>query len=89
MNILEILGATTIGIIVAVEFLAAIGIGITLYKIYGVSRRFNSTTVHHHHHYNEPRHDHDVDTHDELVADGYDDDEDEDAQEVPSQERPF
>ena len=89
MSIIEIIGASTIGIIIAVEFLAAIGIGITLYKIYGVSRRFNSTAVHHHHHYNEPRHDYDVDTHDELVADGYDDDEDEDAQEVPSQEKPF
>ena len=88
MSIIEIIGASTIGIIIAVEFLAAIGIGITLYKIYGVTRRFNSTPVVHHHHYNEPRHEHDVDTHDDLVGETYDDDE-EDAQEVPEQERPF
>ena len=52
MPIIEIVGATTIAIIIFSEFLAAIGIAITLYKIYGVTRRFNSQpAVHHHHHY--------------------------------------
>ena len=52
MNIIEIIGASTIGIIIATEFLAAIGIAITLYKIYGVTRRFNTgPEVHHHHHH--------------------------------------
>ena len=52
MPIIEIVGATTIAIIIFSEFLAAIGIAITLYKIYGVTRRFNSQpAVYHHHHY--------------------------------------
>ena len=52
MPIIEIVGATTIAIIIFSEFLAAIGIVITLYKIHGVTRRFNSqSAVHHHHHY--------------------------------------
>ena len=88
MSILETIGSATLTLIIFVEFFAAIGIALTLYKIYGVTRRFNSTPVVHHHHYNEPRYKHDVDTHDDLVGETYDDDE-EDAQEVPEQERPF
>ena len=87
MSILETIGSATITVIIFAEFFAAIGIAITLYKIYGVSRRFNSTSVVHHHHYNEARHEHEVDTHDELASEAYDDEED--AQEVPEQEKPF
>jgi len=88
MPIIEIIGATTIGIIIVAEFFAAIGIALTLYKIYGVTRRFNAgPEVHHHHHYQSDLGLGDIDTHDELAHDGHD--EDEDAQEVPSQERPF
>tara|TARA_B100000035_G_scaffold154269_1_gene131385 strand:+ start:4053 stop:4322 length:270 start_codon:yes stop_codon:yes gene_type:complete len=89
MSIIEIIGASTIGIIIAAEFLAAIGIAITLYKIYGVTRRFETPQVHHHHHYQNDLGLGDIDTHDELVEDGYDHDEDEDAEEVPNEERPF
>mgnify|MGYP005996814583 CR=1 FL=1 len=90
MSIIEIIGASTIGIIIAAEFLAAIGIAITLYKIYGVTRRFNTgPEVHHHHHYQSDLGLGDIDTHDELVEDGYGYEEDEDAQEVPDEERPF
>lgn len=80
MPIIEIIGSTTIGIIIVAEFFAAIGIAITLFKLYEVSRRFNpGPEVHHHHHYNEPRYDHEVDTHGD----------DDDTQDVPDQERPF
>lgn len=80
MPIIEIIGSTTIGIIIVAEFFAAIGIAITLFKLYEVSRRFNpGPEVHHHHHYNEPRYDHEVDTHGD----------DDDTQDVLDQERPF
>ena len=70
MPIIEIVGATTIAIIIFSEFLAAIGIAITLYKIHGVTRRFNSQpAVHYHNHYqNEHGNDEDYsDSHDPAV----------------------
>jgi len=83
MPIIEIVGATTIAIIIFSEFLAAIGIVITLYKIHGVTRRFNTgPEVHHHHHYQS-----DLGLGDE---DGYGEDSQEvPDQEAPDQERPF
>ena len=82
MPVIEIIGATTIGIIIVAEFFAAIGIAITLFKLYEVSRRFNQGPQVHHHHYSEPRYDHEVDTHDE-------DEGGDEQEETPSQERPF
>ena len=83
MPIIEIIGATTIGIIIIAEFFAAIGIAITLFKLYEVSRRFNpGPEVHHHHHYQS-----DLGLGDE---DGYGEDSQEvPDQETPDQERPF
>ena len=90
MSILETIGTATITLVIFVEFFAAIGIALTLYKIYGVTRRLNAgPEVHHHHHYQSDLGLGDIDTHDELAHDGHDDDEDEDAQEVPDFERPF
>lgn len=83
MPIIEIIGSTTIGIIIVAEFLAAIGIAITLYKIHEVTRRFNSgPEVHHHHHYQN----------DSGLGDEYEYGEDSQevpGQEAPDQERPF
>lgn len=38
MSIIEIIGTTTIGIIIAAEFMAAIGIAVVLYKIHSITR---------------------------------------------------
>ena len=38
MSIIEIIGTTTIGIIIVAEFMAAIGIAVALHKIYSVTR---------------------------------------------------